>query len=120
MADVGLLRRMSNLPLAAFLEGSDIFKEFRGAVTENFVLCELVNKKGEVPFYWKSGNTAEVDFVVQSGMDIVPLEVKSSDNVRARSLAEYVRKYSPRRMAITSLKNAGGNHIPLYMLWRGV
>jgi predicted AAA+ superfamily ATPase len=120
MADVGLLRRMSRLPAAAFLENSDIFKEFKGAVTENFVLCELVNKTGETPFYWKSGNTAEVDFVVQSGMDAVPIEVKSADNVRARSLAEYIRKYAPGRAVVTSLKNAGGNHVPLYMLWRGI
>jgi predicted AAA+ superfamily ATPase len=120
MADVGLLRRMSKLPAAAFLESSDVFKEFKGAVAENFVLCELVNKRGEVPFYWKSGNTAEVDFVVQSGMGIVPVEVKSADNTRARSLSEYVKKYAPARIAVVSLKNAGGNHIPLYMLWRGV
>jgi predicted AAA+ superfamily ATPase len=120
MADVGLLRRMSKLPAAAFLESSDIFKEFKGAVTENFALCELVNKNGDVPFYWKSGNAAEVDFVVQSGMDIVPVEVKSADNVRARSLAEYAKKYSPKRIAVASLKNAGGNHVPLYMLWRGI
>jgi len=119
-ADIGLLRRMSKLPAMAFLEGSDIFKEFKGAITENFVLCELVNKSGEVPFYWKSANMAEVDFVIQIGMDIVPVEVKSSDNVRARSLAEYSKKYSPGRTIVTSLKNVGGNHIPLYLLWRGL
>jgi len=120
MSDVGLLRRMSRLPAAAFLEGSDTFKEFKGAVTENFVLCELVNKNGDVPFYWKSGNTAEVDFIVQSGMDIVPIEVKSAGSVRARSLTEYSKKYAPNRVVIASLKNIGGNHIPLYMLWRGI
>jgi len=117
MSDIGLLRRMSKLPAMAFLESSDIFKEFKGAVTENFVLCELVNKSGEIPFYWKSGNMAEVDFVVQSGMDIVPIEVKSSDNTRTRSLAEYSKKYSPNRTVITSLRNAGGNYVPLYLLW---
>jgi predicted AAA+ superfamily ATPase len=120
MADVGLLRKMSKLPAAAFLENSEIFKEFKGTIAENFVLCELVNKNGEIPFYWKSGNTAEVDFVVQSGMDIVPIEVKFSDNVRARSLTEYSKKYSPNRVVITSLKNTGGNNIPLYMLWKGM
>jgi predicted AAA+ superfamily ATPase len=118
MADIGLLRRMSKLPAMAFLETSGVFKEFKGVVTENFVLCELVNKNGEVPFYWKSGNSAEVDFVIQDGMDIVPVEVKSAGNVRARSLAEYVKKYSPGKTIITSLKNTGGNCVPLYMLWR--
>ena len=120
MADIGLLRKMSKLPAAAFLENSDVFKEFKGAVTENYVLCELINKTGEPPFYWKSENTAEVDFIVQSGMDIVPIEVKSSANTKARSLAEYVKKYSPDKTVITSMKNMGGNHIPLYMLWRGI
>ncbi|MDR1830915.1 MAG: DUF4143 domain-containing protein [Candidatus Fibromonas sp.] len=120
MADIGLLRRMSKLPAAAFLESCDIFKEFKGTVTENYVLCELVNKSGEVPFYWKSGNSAEVDFVIQSGMDIVPVEVKSSDNARVRSLAEYSKKYSPNRTVIASLRNVGGNHVPLYLLWKGV
>jgi predicted AAA+ superfamily ATPase len=111
---------MSRLPAAAFFGNSDIFREFKGTVTENYVLCELVNKSGEVPFYWKSGNTAEVDFVIQSGMDIVPVEVKSSNNIRVRSLAEYSKKYSPNRTVITSLKNTGGNCIPLYLLWKGV
>ena len=120
MADIGLLRRMSKLPAMAFLEASNIFKEFKGAIAENFVLCELVNKSGEVPFYWKSGNTAEVDFVIQSKMDIVPIEVKSGDNARARSLAEYTKKYSPNRIIIASLKNGIENHIPLYMLWKRV
>lgn len=119
MADIGLLRRISKLPAVVFLEGSDVFKEFKGAIAENFVLCELVNKSGETPFFWKSGNTAEVDFVIQSGMDIVPIEVKSASNARTRSLAEYVKKYAPNRVIVTSLKNIGGNHIPLYMLWKG-
>jgi len=120
MADVGLLRVMSKLPAAAFIEKSAIFTEFKGIVTENFVLCELVNKNGDVPYYWKSENSAEVDFVVQSGMDIVPIEVKSAGNVKARSLAEYTKKFSPKRTIIASLKNGGGNYIPLYVLWRGV
>jgi len=120
MVDIGLLRKMSRLPAAAFLENNGVFKEFKGAVAENYVLCELVNKNGDVPFYWKSGNTAEVDFVIQSGVDIVPVEVKAADNVRARSLTEYSKKYSPNKVVITSLKNNGGNFVPLYMLWRGV
>ncbi len=118
MVDVGLLRRMSKLPAAAFYEKSEWFKEFKGAVTENFVAGELVKKKNEVPFYWKSGNTAEVDFIIQDGMDIVPVEVKSSENSRARSLAEYIKKYSPQKTIIASLKNAGGNYCPLYLLWK--
>ena len=117
MADTGLLRQMSRLPAEAILEKNDIFKEFKGALTENYVLCELVNLYSDIPFYWKSGNTAEVDFVVQNGVDIVPVEVKSERNERTRSLAEYRKKHNPRAWVITSMKNADGHHIPLYLLW---
>jgi predicted AAA+ superfamily ATPase len=117
MADIGLLRQMSRLPAEAILEKSDIFREFKGALTENYVLCEFVNLYSDAPFYWKSDNTAEVDFVVQNGVDIVPVEVKSERNERTRSLAEYRKKYNPRVSVITSMGKAGGNHIPLYLMW---
>ncbi|HEY0826838.1 MAG TPA: ATP-binding protein, partial [Bacilli bacterium] len=77
MVDIGLLRKISNLPAQAILEKNERFKEFKGALAENYVLCELVNLQESTPFYWKSGNTAEVDFVTQVHMDIVPIEVKS-------------------------------------------
>ncbi|MDP3058333.1 MAG: DUF4143 domain-containing protein, partial [bacterium] len=121
MADVGLLRRMARLPSEALLAGGDTYRQFKGALTENYVLCELVSLQEDVPFYWKSGNTAEVDFVVQFGMDIVPLEVKSEYNTRARSMAEYRKKYTPRVSVKTSLNNVSGEevrNIPLYLLWK--
>jgi predicted AAA+ superfamily ATPase len=65
-------------------------------VIENFVLCELVSKSGDTPYRWKSENSAEVGFVVQSGTDVVPVEVKSAGNARARSLAEYVKNTRPK------------------------
>ncbi|GHS87532.1 ATPase [Synergistales bacterium] len=117
MADVGLLRKMSRLPATALLGKSEVYKEFKGALTENYVLCELVNLYGVSPFYWKSINTAEVDFIIQNEMDIVPIEVKSERNERARSLTEYRRKYEPRVSVITSMAYLGGRHVPLYMLW---
>lgn len=121
MADVGLLRKMSRLPAQALLEKSSTFKEFKGAVTENYALCEMVNLQGETPYFWKSGNTAEVDFVAQFHMDIVPIEVKSERNDRAKSLAEYRKKYEPRVSVKASLNNVGGDkvrNVPLYMLWK--
>jgi predicted AAA+ superfamily ATPase len=124
-ADPGLLRFMSGLPAIAVLEKNETFKEFKGALTENYVLCELVNLYNTPQFYWRSNNTAEVDFVIQNGMDIVPLEVKSERNNRAKSLAEYIKKYSPRMAVKTSMyqaipRNTGGSgvlYVPLYMLW---
>lgn len=121
LADIGLLRKMSRLPAAAILEKNDIYKEFKGALTENYVLCELVNLHDAPMFYWKSENKAEVDFIVQHDMDIVPIEVKSERNVRAKSLSEYRKKYAPRISVKTSLNNVLGEEIksiPLYLIWK--
>lgn len=121
MADIGLLRRMSRLPASSIFEDSTIYTEFKGALTENYVLTELVNLLEDVPYYWKSGNTAEVDFVSQFGDKIVPIEVKASTNVRARSLAVYREKYNPEISVRTSLmnfkKDNGLLNIPLYLVW---
>lgn len=121
MADIGLLRRMSRLPASSIFEDSTLYTEFKGALTENYVLTELVNLLEDVPYYWKSGNTAEVDFVSQFGDKIVPIEVKASTNVRARSLAVYREKYNPEISVRTSLLNLKKDNdllnIPLYLLW---
>jgi predicted AAA+ superfamily ATPase len=118
LADIGLLRKMSGLPANAVFEKSETYKEFKGALTENYVLTELVNIYNSAPFYWKSNNIAEVDFVIQNNMDIVPIEVKSEYNVRSKSLIEYCKKYSPRKAVKTSMRNFYGNEVPLYMLWK--
>jgi predicted AAA+ superfamily ATPase len=128
MADVGLLRTMAGLPAEAILERIDIYKEFKGTLTENFVLTELVNLYNETPFFWRSSNTAEVDFIIQQKLDIVPIEVKSERNTKAKSLSEYRRKYEPAKAVKTSLSNAvnvvfDGKkgallNVPLYMLWK--
>ncbi|MFC1521697.1 ATP-binding protein [Elusimicrobiota bacterium] len=118
--DVGLLRKMAGLPAEAVFHGQQTYREFKGAMTENFALTELLNADLEMLFYWKSGNTAEVDFVAQFNDLIVPIEVKAGRN-RARSLAEYRKKYSPEISIKASLENVSGKevkNIPLYMLWR--
>ena len=121
MSDVGLLRKMAGLPAAAILEKSDTFREFKGALTENYVLCELLHIMEQPPFFWRSGNTAEVDFVLQHELDIVPLEVKSERNDKAKSLMEYRKKYSPRIAVKTTMRNVGDGDVrkvPLYLLWQ--
>lgn len=97
LCDVGLLRKLSKLPYEIILESSALYTEFKGAMTENFVLCELLKSSENTPYYWTSGNLAEVDFVIQCGTQIVPIEVKSERNVKAKSLAEY-RKNMNRSM----------------------
>ncbi len=120
MSDIGLLRKMSNLPAESLIQKSDTFKEFKGALAENYALCEIVINSGITPFYWKSGNLAEVDFVIQKGMDIIPLEIKSQKNDRAKSLSEYNKKYKPRISFKITMNNVSGTslkNIPLYLLW---
>lgn len=119
--DVGLLRRMSKLPASAIFEQAPAYTEFKGALAENFVLTELIGISDETPYYWKSGNTAEVDFVFQYQGMLVPVEVKAAGNIKSRSLAEYRKKYHPELAIKTSLRppHQENNllHLPLYLLF---
>lgn len=120
MADVGILRKLSKLPYEVILESSPTYVEFKGAMTENYVLCELIKSADKEPYYWNSGNSAEVDFVIQCGKEIVPIEVKSEKNVKAKSLAEYRKKYQPAVSVKTSMRieTTGKEvlNIPLYLI----
>ena len=120
MADVGILRKLSKLPYEVVLDATPHFREFKGSMTENYVLCEIVQSIDDTAYYWSSGNTAEVDFVIQSGADIIPIEVKSEKNVKTRSLAEYRKKYEPKYAVKTSMKSETNGdevlNIPLYMI----
>jgi hypothetical protein len=121
LSDIGLLRKMANVSAEYFLRKSDTFKEFRGAMAENYVLCELVNQYQTEQFYWKSDNTAEVDFVLHHNTYIIPVEVKSERNNKSKSLAEYRKKYSPDISVKTSMSNVTYGEIrqiPLYLLWQ--
>lgn len=121
MADVGLLRKMAGLPASAIYDDSSLYSEFKGAMTENYVLEELLHLHGDIPRYWKSANTAEVDFVVQLEEGIIPVEVKASTNLKSRSLRIYREQYKPEISIRTSLGNLrmddGLLNLPLYMLW---
>ncbi|MDO4515551.1 MAG: ATP-binding protein [Bacillota bacterium] len=120
LSDIGILRKISKLPYEVILDATPNYREFKGSLTENFVLCELVKSIDESLYYWTSGNKAEVDFILQSGVEIVPIEVKSERNVKARSLAEYRKKYGPKYSVITSMKSETTGeevlNIPLYLI----
>ena len=122
MSDVGLLRKLSKLPYEVVLDTTPTYREFKGSMTENFVLCELLKSVDDTAYYWSSGNTAEVDFVIQGKTEIIPIEVKSERNVKARSLAEYRKKYSPKYSVKTSMKHDTDGievlNIPLYLISR--
>jgi hypothetical protein len=117
--DVGLLRRMSRLSSIAYTEGNRLFTEFKGAITENYILQSIIAQFEDEPRYWTSGNEAEVDFIVQSGNEIIPMEVKSEDNVKSRSLTLFHQKFQPRLRIRYSLKNLqyreGFFNIPLFL-----
>jgi predicted AAA+ superfamily ATPase len=99
---------------------SETGNAFRGAMAENSVAAALTIS-GYTPFYWESQGCAEVDFVIQLGEDVIPVEVKSADNVRSCSLSEYIRRYSPPFSYRVSEKNFGNENnirsIPFYALF---
>ena len=122
MCDVGLLRRKAKVDASIILsDNNDIYREFKGAIAENFVLLELLSLNQYSPYYWTSGNTAEVDFVWQFKDKVIPFEVKSGNNIGSRSLLVYREKYKPEIAIKTSMKNVdiqdGIFNIPLYLLW---
>jgi len=121
MSDIGILRKLSKLPYEVILDATPNYREFKGSLTENFVLCELVRSVDDSLYYWSSGNTAEVDFILQCAAEIIPIEVKSERNVKARSLAEYRKKYSPKYSVKTSMKSETNGeevlNIPLYLIF---
>ena len=122
MSDVGLLRRKAKVDASIILSDvKDIYKEFKGALAENFVLFELLSLRGNELYYWTSGNTAEVDFIWQLKDKVIPIEVKSGENLGSRSLVVYREKYNPEISVKTSMKNVeiqeGLINIPLYLLW---
>ncbi|MCD4670553.1 MAG: ATP-binding protein [Actinomycetia bacterium] len=96
MLDTGLLCALSGLEVKTLLDGNRIFNEFKGALTEQYVLQQLKCEKNLPVFYWSAdAGTSEVDFIIQMQEMIIPIEVKASENLRAKSLKVYRDKYHP-------------------------
>ena len=85
---------MSHLPIKAVLESHQLFTEFKGALTENFVATELLTRHENALYYWTSQGEAEVDFILPIELDIYPLEVKAGISGRKKSLLHYNAAYS--------------------------
>lgn len=121
--DVGLLRVMSELPPKVILDGIKVFEEFKGALTEQYVLSELLSKNElKSIYYWTSEATAEIDFVFSDSTgSIYPLEVKAGKNLHAKSLQLYRKRYQPTLSLRTSMANLrhddGLLNVPLYALF---
>ena len=122
LVDVGILRRLSQLSPTAFGEGNRLFTEFKGALTENYVLQALINQFEVMPRYWSQTNPPyEVDFLIQRDNDIFPVEVKSEANVTSTSLKKYKELFPDKtklriRFSLNNLKLDGDVlNIPLFM-----
>lgn len=122
MLDIGLLGCMNNLPVKIMLDPNQLFMEFKGALTENFVAQELMVAHFDKIYYWTSQGTAEVDFVLQHELDIYPLEVKAGISAHKKSLLSYHEKYQPKilsRATLMNLKKDGEVcNYPLYLVER--
>jgi len=121
MADTGLLCACYGISPVVFQRETTAWQAIKGSLTENYVSSALTCK-GLKPYYWESEGKAEVDFVIQTQTgDIIPLEVKSSDNVRSKSLQQFISRYQPPWSMRISAKNFGLENniksIPLYAVF---
>lgn len=124
MADSGLLCRRLGLSYKNILEENTALSTFKGAITENYVLQELI-VQNKVPYFWRSGNTAELDFLFEEDGNVIPVEVKAATNTQAKSFKQFCKKYQNKTGFKLSLKNIAENdcegtnavNLPLYLLW---
>ena len=121
LADIGLLAAMGDIDSKTLLEGNAIFSEFKGALTEQYVLQQLNSTNEYVIYYWSAERSAsEVDFIVQYKDLVVPIEVKAEENLQAKSLKVYVEKFKPKVSIRTSMsdfrKQDWLTNLPLYAI----
>ena len=109
--DCGLLRRLAKLSPEVVLSGNIGYIEFKGAIAENAVLQALIPQADGLPYYWSSQNRAEVDFLLQRGASVIPIEVKAENRVSGKSLSVYTTKFRPPlriRYSMNNLKETDG------------
>lgn len=121
LVDIGLLGALAGLKQSALLDGNDMFVEFKGALTEQYVLQQLVTDPDiGIYYYTNDRGNCEIDFLIDDGDKVIPLEVKAELNLKAKSLKTYREKYSPEVAVRTSMadykENDGLVDMPLYMM----
>lgn len=122
MSDVGLLCRRLGISYKNIVGRENALSSFKGAIVENYVLNELLSLSKQ-PYFWRSGNTAELDFLFEDDGEIFPVEVKSATNTQAKSYRQFCKKYDAKTGYKLSLKNIAVNecegvttvNLPLYM-----
>ncbi len=110
---------MADLDIKTLIDGNEVFMEFKGALTEQFVFQQLLNEDSVNICYWSADkSTAEVDFVIQSRGRIIPIEVKAEENLQAKSLKVYMQKFNPDMVVRTSMSDYRKQdkliNVPLY------
>lgn len=120
--DTGLLCAMTQLNAKTLLNGDAVFTEFKGALSEQFVFQQLITNE-EIPIYYFTYDNSkhEIDFIIQNQQDeIIPVEVKSGTNLKARSFKLFCEKFEPKTAIRTSLSNYQKQdwliNVPLYIL----
>ena len=121
LLDVGLLTAMAGVDAKTLLEGNEVFQEFKGSLTEQYVLCQIKECTNLDTFYWSSDTgTAEIDFITQIGGNNVPIEVKANENLQSKSLKSFVQKYNTKINIRTSMSSYRKEdwliNIPLYSI----
>jgi len=120
LLDCGLLGCMADVPASQMLIGDNVFVEFKGAFTEQYVLQQM-KALNVTPYYWSNDRTpAEIDFIIQTGDRIVPIEVKAEENVRSKSLAQFIKNNTELKGLRISMRGyidqAWMENIPLYAI----
>lgn len=119
LVDVGLLGAMSHLSAKTLLHANDLFQEFRGSIAENYIAQELIHSHYQL-FYWASEGQAELDFVIEQDDLIYPLEVKSGNSTKKKSLRVYGDAFHPKALIRTSAMNLKKDgdifNCPLYLI----
>ena len=123
LLDIGLLMAMVDLDARVIIDGNRIFTEFKGALTEQYVLQQLIADLGiEAYYYSTEKSSGEIDFLLQGRSSILPLEVKAEENLRAKSLRAFCEKYHPAYAVRTSMSDYREQewmtNIPLYNICR--
>lgn len=121
IVDIGLLGALGDIDVRTLIEGNVIFEEFKGALTEQYVLQQFTTISDLAIYYWSAErSTAEIDFLVQYAGEVIPIEVKAEENLQAKSLKTFCQKYSPKTAIRTSMsdyrKEDWLTNLPLYAI----
>ncbi len=121
IVDIGLLTAMTSMDTGALIDGNRLFTEFKGALTEQYILQQLISNKDFVINYWSAERSiGEVDFLIQGNNRVIPIEVKAEENLKAKSLKAFKEKFNPEISVRTSMSDYRSQgwlvNVPLYAI----